>query len=140
MSANPTNILPFRDQITLDELVTQYIDAKRAEDAANARRVHLEQQILAFAPAKEEGSQTTTLASGMKLTTTGKLSYKVDDLDALREITRSWDDNLVPLKTTTTLDEAGCKYLRAERPELWVQLARVVTTKPAKTSVSVKAA
>jgi hypothetical protein len=138
MSANPTNILPFRDTLTLDQLVELYVAAKRAEETANRERILIEEQILTLAPADEEGSTTTSLASGMKLTTTGKLSYGADDLSALRAITAKWDANLVPLKTTTTLDTTGCKYLRRERPELWAELSRVVTVKPAKTSISVK--
>lgn len=137
MSAVPNNVRPFKDQITLDELVDQYIRAKRVEDNASKERVKLEEQILAFAPAKEEGATTTELSSGMKLTTTGKLGYVVDDLDALREITRQWDANLVPLKTTTALDITGCKFLRSNRPDLWEQVAKVITIKPAKTAVKV---
>lgn len=123
----------------LAELVDQYVSAKRAEDAAKKQRLELEERILALAPAKEEGSQTIDLGNGFKLTTTGKLAYKADDLEALREITRGWDANLVPIKTTSALDEAGCKYLRKERPELWTKLARVVTVAPAKTALKVGA-
>lgn len=135
MSAVPTNVLAFPDN--LDDLVHQYVNAKQAEEGAKKIRLQLEERILALAPAKPEGSETTTLANGFKLTTTGKLSYKVDDLEALREITRTWDANLVPIKTTHALDETGCKYLRRERPELWAQLARVVTISPAKTAIKV---
>lgn len=137
MSAVPSNVLPFKDSITLDELVELYITAKREEDRATKARVDLEVQILALTGAKEEGSQTVDTASGLKVTTTGKLTYRADDIEALRNVTAKWDANLVPLKTTTTLDETGCKFLRANRPELWAQLARVVTVKPAKTSVKV---
>lgn len=121
----------------LATLVADYIDAKHVEDQAKKHRLELEERILALAPAKEEGSQTVDLGNGFKLTTTGKLSYKADDLEALREITRDWDTNLVPLKSSTTLDDTGCKYLRKERPELWAKLARVITVTPAKTALKV---
>lgn len=134
MSAIPTSILNF--PTSLETLVEQYIDAKAAEDAAKKKRVELEERILALSPAREEGSETTA-AGRFKVTTTGKLAYKADDLEALRQITAKWDAHLVPLKTTTALDETGCKYLRRERPELWAQLARVVTVAPAKTAVKV---
>ena len=120
----------------LDALVPLWIEAKRQEDAAKQRRLLIEERILAVQPAKEEGS-TTVEGAGYKVTLTGSLSYKADDLDALREITRKWDTNLVPIKTKHELDESGCKYLRRERPDLWQQLARVITTKPAKTGVKV---
>lgn len=121
----------------LEDLVEAYVQAKKAEDAAKKHRIELEDRILALAPAREEGSETTTLNNGFKLTTTGKLSYKADDLDALSEITRGWDANLVPIKTTKALDETGAKYLRRERPELWKQIAGVVTVAPAKTALKV---
>jgi len=120
----------------LEHLVPLFVEAKRAEDAAKKARVEIEERILAVAPAKEEGS-TTTEAAGFKVTTTGKLSYKADDLDALREVCRTWDANLVPIKTVHAIDETGCRFLRANRPELWAQVARVVTVAPAKTAVKV---
>lgn len=134
MSAVPSNIAKFPD--TLEDLVQRYIEAKREEDAAKRQRIEFEERILALAPAKEEGASTVE-AGGFKVTTTGKLSYKADDLEAVREVTRTWDTNLVPIKTTSALDETGCKYLRRERPELWAQLARVVTVSPAKTALKV---
>lgn len=123
----------------LATLVADYIDAKRVEDQAKKHRVEIEERILALAPAKEEGSQTIDAGNGFKVTTTGKLSYKADDLEALREICRGWDANLVPIKTVSALDETGCKFLRKERPELWKQIARVVTVAPAKTALKVGA-
>lgn len=135
MSANPANILPFPD--TLEDLVHQYVNAKQAEEGAKKIRVDLEERILALTPAREEGSLTTTLANGFKLTTTGKVSYKLDDLEALRNITHSWDPTLIPLKTTTVLDETGAKWLRVNRPDLWEQVSRVITITPAKTAIKV---
>jgi hypothetical protein len=120
----------------LENLVPMWIEAKRQEDAAKQARLAVEERILAVQPAKEEGS-TTVEAAGFKVTLTGSLSYKADDLDALRNITAKWDAGLVPIKTTHALDATGCKYLRRERPELWAQLARVITVSPAKTAVKV---
>lgn len=125
-----------REVDPLESAVQAYIDAKRAEDEAKRARVAAEERVLAMAPAKEEGSQTIEVG-GYKLTTTGKLAYSCDDIDALREITRKWDTNMVPVKTSITLDETGCKYLRRERPDLWQQLSGVITIKPAKTALKV---
>ncbi len=136
MSANPTNVLPFPGGLTLEQLAEALVQAKRDEDAAKARRVNLETQIVALQPAKQEGALTVP-AGGYKLTITGSLNYAADDLDALREITRTWDSNLVPLSTKTELSASGCKWLREHRPDLWTQLAAVITVKPAKTSVKV---
>lgn len=122
----------------LEQLVPMFIEAKRAEDAAKKARVEIEERILAVAPAREEGSVTLE-TGGYKVTTTGGLSYSIDDMDAFRNITKDWDANLVPLKTKTEADEVGFKYLRRERADLWSMLAKVVTVKPRKTSVKVSA-
>lgn len=137
MSAALATLHPAGDSDPLALAVQAYVAAKRDEDAAKKRRIESEERILAMTQAREEGA-TTVEAGGFKVTLTGKLSYTADDMNALREITRTWDAHLVPIKTASTLDETGCKFLRRERPDLWAQLARVITTKPAKTAVSVK--
>ncbi|OPZ57489.1 MAG: hypothetical protein BWY87_01626 [Deltaproteobacteria bacterium ADurb.Bin510] len=43
----------------------------------------------------------------------------------------------MPIKTTHALDATGCKFLRRERPELWKEIARVITVSPAKTALKV---
>jgi hypothetical protein len=136
MSAVPKTEAPQALPNALENLVPMWIEAKRQEDAAKQHRLQIEERILAVQPAREEGS-TTVEAAGFKVTLTGSLSYKADDLDALRNITAKWDAGLVPIKITHALDATGCKYLRRERPELWAQLARVITVSPAKTAVKV---
>jgi hypothetical protein len=117
--------------------VEAYIDAKRREDLAKKQRIEIEECILALSPAKEEGSQTIEVA-GYKVTTTGKLTYKCDDVKALAEACGGWPANMVPVKTEVKLDETGCKWLRANDPGAWASLARHITVAPAKTAVSVK--
>jgi hypothetical protein len=137
VSANPSNILPFPTaKPTLEEAVAAFVEAKRREDAAKAERLACEELICELQAPKEEGAMTVE-AGGYKVTITGALNYRADDVEALREITRGWDRDLVPLKTKTELDATGCKWLRANRPELWLQVARVITVKPAKASVKV---
>ena len=79
----------------------------------------------------------TVDAGGYKLTLTGSLSYKADSVDAVRAATAQWPAELIPLKTKVELDATGCKFIRANRPDLWVQLAKAVTVSPAKTAVKV---
>lgn len=134
MSAVPkTTALPN----ALDNLVPLWIEAKRAEDFAKIQRLEIEERILAVQPANPDGAVTVE-AGGYKVTLTASFSYKADDMDTLSEITRKWDRDLVPIKTKTEVDATGCKWLRANRPDLWSEIARVMTVKPLKTSVSVK--
>lgn len=121
----------------LARAVRAYVAAKQAESSATAARVAAEEQILALHPAREEGSETFE-ADGLKVTVTGKLTYACEDPRALAEACAAWPANLVPVKTKLELDTTGAKWLRANEPQMWQQLARFVTVKPAKTAITVK--
>lgn len=130
------NVVPLRARPTLEEAVAAFVEAKRREDQAKAERLACEELICELQPPRPEGSATVE-AGGYKLTLTGSMSYKADDIEALREITRTWDANLIPLRSKTEVDPTGCRWLRENRPDLWTQLATVITVKPAKVAVKV---
>ena len=123
--------------LTIEQLATQLVAAKAAENAANKARVAIEEQIISMIGAREEGSATTELANGLKLTVTGKMTYKAD-MPTLLAICQTLPEALRPIKTEVKLDETGAKYLRNNEPEVWSQLAPAITITPAKTAVSVK--
>lgn len=120
----------------IELLAAKWRAAKAKEDAGRDERVDVEQQILALNPAREEGSQTITTPSGIKITTTGKLTYKAD-LAKVLEITKSWPQDAKPIKTEVKVDESILKALREHSPDAWRQLAPAVTVTPAKTGVKV---
>ncbi|MFA5630302.1 MAG: hypothetical protein WC997_02220 [Porticoccaceae bacterium] len=119
----------------LQALCQQWQQEKRAEQVANAKRVKIEGQILALAAVKEEGSATTD-TPGFKITTTGKLSRKMD-WEAYQKIAAQIPDGLHPVKTKQEIDEVGVKWLQKNRPDIYSLLPLTVT--PAKTAVSIKA-
>lgn len=121
----------------LAEAVEQLVAARRDEEIANRRRIAAEERILALRPAREEGSETFE-AAGFKVTLTGKLTYKCDDMDALIHACSQWPAHMQPIKTVVQLDSTGCKFLRANEPEVWRSIAPHVTVSPAKTAVTVK--
>jgi hypothetical protein len=123
--------------MNVETLAQAWLQAKRDEAAANARRVEIEQQILKLHPAKEEGSESMPLANGMKLKTTGKLTYKAD-VDRLLELTAAWPEK--PIKTKVEADESLLKAIRHDRPDLWRQIAPAITVKPAKTYIVIEEA
>ena len=122
---------------TIEQLAQQYVAAKAAENAANKARVAIEEQIIELVGAREEGSATTELANGLKLTITGKMSYKAD-MPTLLTICQTLPESVRPIKTEVKLDETGARYIRNNEPEIWRQLAPAITVSPAKTAVSVK--
>ena len=110
--------------------------AKSDERLANIRRITIEEQILKMVERKEEGSLTTDAGDGIKITTTGKNSYKVDAVK-LDELTDGWPEEMKPVSLALKVDETRLKKIRAENPALWKTIARAVEVKPAKTGVSI---
>jgi hypothetical protein len=124
---------------SLDTLCERWTEAKRRENAANAERVAIEQQITAITGVREEGSATTTTEAGRKVVVTGKLSIKAD-LPQLVVLCDRLPEQMRPIKTETVVDERGIKYLRANEPEIYALIAPALEVKSAKPSVSIKEA
>lgn len=120
----------------IDELAIKWSIAKQKETAARDERVAVEGQILALHPAREEGSETFATPHGVKISLTGKLTYKAD-LDKLVAITANWPEEARPIKTEIKADESILKALREHSPDAWRQIAPAVTVTPAKTGVKV---
>lgn len=121
---------------TLGELTKEWMAAKTDERLANIRRISVEEQILKLCEHKEEGSLTTDIGDGIKITTTGKVTYKAD-LGKLDELTEGWPEEMKPVKLALKLDETVLKKIRRDNPSLWKTLARAVEVKPAKTGVAI---
>jgi hypothetical protein len=123
---------------TPEQLAQQLIAAKAVEAKATKDRVAVEEQLIELLGVKPEGAQTHDLTNGLKITITGKQTYKAD-MPLLMQLAGSLPANLRPLKVETKLDETGAKFLRTNEPEVWAMLAPAITVTPAKTSVSIKA-
>lgn len=120
----------------LDALAGFWAAAKEREDAARDERVEIENKILALHPAREEGSETFATPAGVKITLTGKVTYK-SDIDKLTTLTAGWPDELRPVRIKTVADESMLKAIRSQRPDLWKTIASAIETKPAKTGVKI---
>jgi hypothetical protein len=122
---------------TIQELADCWLQAKADETSANARRLEVEEEILKLLPAKEEGKTTTMISNSMRISTTGKVSFKAD-LPALQALTMTWPDVMRPIKTKVEQDESALRQIRAERQDLWRHIAPAITVKPAKTYVQIE--
>lgn len=120
----------------IDELAIKWSIAKQKENAARDERVAIEDEIIALHPAREEGSESFATPMGVKISLTGKLTYKAD-LPKLLEITQNWPLEAKPIKTEVKADESILRALRENSPEAWLQLAPAITVTPAKTGVKV---
>jgi primosomal replication protein N len=122
-------------------LVDRLIAAKAAEAEATKNRVAIEQEIIAILGAKEEGAETHDLSNGVKVVIAGKLTYSVapDDMPAFIAKCEKLDAAIAPVKTVTMIDETKAKKIRATDPKAWRCIGGMITTKAAKTAVSIKA-
>lgn len=134
------NVVPIQKHPTTEQLAEMWLDAKRLEAEAIAKRIAIEETIIERVGCREEGSMTTTLADGTKVVTTGKLNYKVTDFAAFKKACQLLDKECRPIKVVESVDETGVKWLRANAPQAYALIADTVTITPAKTSVTVKVA
>lgn len=118
------------------EIAQELFEAKAEEAKATAKRIELEEELIAVVGAKEEGAQTHTIGD-FKITITGKLNRKIDWDVFDKTISSKIPENLHPVKMKRELDETGVKYLANNEPQLYKILARALTIKPAKTSVTI---
>ncbi len=134
------NVVPIEKRPTTEQLAAMWLDAKRLETEATAKRVAIEEALIERVGYREEGSMTTKLEDGTKVVTTGKLNYKVTDFAAFKRACQALDEELRPIKVVESVDEIGVKWLRANARQAYALIAGTLTITQAKTSVTVKAA
>lgn len=123
--------------MTIKELATQWLDAKRAEQQAAAKRLEIERELVKHVGVTDEGV-TTYQGDDFKVKTTGKLTRTLDDA----AVSRHW--NSLPaevqscIKWKPTLDLKSLRALESMRNDLAPVLHQYLTVKPAKPSISVE--
>jgi hypothetical protein len=118
----------------IDHLAFELAKAKELEASAREKRVDAEQRLIEAIGAKEEGATTQT-GNYFKVTTTGKLTRKLD-VQAFNQIAAQLGEH-APVKTTVSLDVRKLKKLAVDEPALFSMMLDVIETKPAKTAVTV---
>ena len=119
---------------TIEQLCTDWLQAKKAEQKANAERIAIEEQIVSLTGKRDEGAKTVD-ATGFKITVTGKISRKMD-WKAWETIKAQIPADMHPVKFKPELDEKGVKWLADNQPDIYKLLP--ITVAPAKTAVEVK--
>lgn len=120
-----------------EALCEAWLEAKRAETAANKRRIEIETQLTQCFDVPGEGSKTHKLDK-FKITLTQPVTRKVDEA-AWDQVKRTVPAALRPVKMKLEADATGCKYLASNEPELWARIATAFETKPGKIGVKVEA-
>lgn len=121
----------------LDNLLADWIEAKRAETLANRKRLAIEEQIVEAMDVPSEGSKTHKL-DNYKVTLTQPVARKLDIMawDKVRDLCPA---DMQPIKVKVEADAAGCKWLAQNDPDLWAKIATAFETKPGKVGVKVEA-
>ena len=121
----------------LETLCAGWLEAKRAEQKANAERIAIEAQIAQALDVPTEGSKTHKL-DAFKVTLTQPVNRKLD-VEAWGKVRDICPPDMQPIKVKLEADAAGCKYLANNEPALWAKISPAFETKPGKTGVTVEA-
>ena len=119
----------------IDLLAFELKKAKELEESARQKRIQIEKKIIKAAGIKEEGS-TTTNGNFFKITTTGKLTRKLDE-KAWRAIAGQFGED-APVRTKVDVDTRALKKLAVDNPGLFQLALSAITTKPAKGAVKIE--
>lgn len=118
-------------------LLTARITAKRAEDAAIARRRDIDEQIVSLLPAKKEGSVTEKVNDELKITATFQVTRKADDA----AIKRDWATLPDAVKAAFPAShDVAVKELKALTGGDAATAAKYFTSKPGSTSLKLEVA
>ena len=113
-----------------------WLDAKRQENAANKRRIEIEEQMAQALEVPDEGSKTHKL-DGFKVTVTQPVARKLDEA-AWAKVLHLVPENMRPVKVKIEADATGCKYLAQNEPAMWRKIAKAFETKPGKIGFNVE--
>jgi hypothetical protein len=117
-------------------LARDWLDAKRAENAANAARIKIETQLAEALDVPSEGSKTHKI-DGYKITMTQPVTRKLD-VAAWQKVEHHVSPDLAPIKMKLEADATGCKWLAENDPSVWRKIADAFETKTGKIGVKVE--
>ena len=121
---------------TIAPLARAWLEAKREENAANAKRLKIEAELAQFVEIPNEGSKTHKF-DGFKITVTQPVTRKLDEA-AWAKLEAKCPPKLRPIKVKVEADATGCKYLMNNEPARWKRIAAAFETKPGKPGFKVE--
>lgn len=117
-------------------LARDWLDAKRAENAANAARIKIEEELAQALDVPDEGSKTHKI-DGFKVTLTQPVTRKLDAV-VWEKVKQHISPEMAPVKVKLEADATGCKWLAANDAKTWRKIAPAFETKPGKVGVKVE--
>lgn len=117
-------------------LARDWLDAKRAENAANAARIKIEEELAQALDVPDEGSKTHKI-DGFKITVTQPVTRKLDAV-VWEKVKQHISPEMAPVKVKLEADATGCKWLATNDAKTWRKIASAFETKPGKVGVKVE--
>jgi hypothetical protein len=117
-------------------LARDWLEAKRAENAANAARIKIEEQLAEALDVPDEGSKTHKI-EGFKITLNQPVARKLDAV-IWEKVKQHISPEMAPVKVKLEPDATGCKWLAANDAKTWRKIASAFETKPGKVGVKVE--
>jgi hypothetical protein len=117
-------------------LARDWLDAKRAENAANAARIKIEEELAQALDVPDEGSKTHKI-DGFKVTLTQPVTRKLD-VALWEKVKQHISPEMAPVKVKLEADATGCKWLATNDAKTWRKIAPAFETKPGKVGVKVE--
>lgn len=117
-------------------LARDWLDAKRAENAANAARIKIEEELAQALDVPDEGSKTHKI-DGFKVTLTQPVTRKLDAV-VWEKVKQHISPEMAPVKLKLEADATGCKWLATNDAKTWRKIASAFETKPGKVGVKVE--
>lgn len=127
---------------TVEQLVEQWRHAKKMEADAEAARVLIGNKLANVLGAPTEGAKSYDVGD-FKVTVKQPINRKVDwaqfDAAYLKYDSEHPGNNIAaPSKIKRELDETGLKWIQANLPELYAELATAVTATPGRIGIEIK--
>ena len=117
-------------------LCNEWMNAREAENKAKAIRLDVEERMLAQLVVPEEGSKTIN-TDAFKIVATQKMSRSLDE-DVYKLISIPDKFNPISFVSKPKIDDSGCRWLKANKPEIWQELSKALTEKPLKTNIRIE--
>lgn len=131
------NVNVHHNEPPLTTLVDQWQVLKQKEEDARAARVAHEAIMLPHLEQVPQGSKTTTLPDGRKVTVKNGDSYSVD-WQAWKQVKDSIPDKLKPVKLKEVLSETELRYLMRNEVDTYKAIAKCFIARPQKAGITVK--
>ena len=119
------------------EIANDLWAAKQAESEAKAKRIELEEELIAVLGSKEEGQEKHAVGD-YKITIEGKLIRRIDWKAFDAHVASKIPASMHPVRMVREVDVTGVKYLANNEPQLYRLLSSALTVVPAKTYVKIE--